>query len=183
MQRLVQEISATVVRGPIGLSELLHLEKVVQVAVLRLQQSTLCSKPLKPGRYLCYKDPTHGFVIMVLAWGPGDATPIHDHGVWGVEAVLRHSLRVTAFSESATDPQPLSSAVLHEGDVMHNLPPARDVHKVEHASGDCALSLHIYGKAMTNNRSFMPGQGYKVCQLPCQDLCLDDICEPSAASD
>ncbi|MCX6110022.1 MAG: cysteine dioxygenase family protein [Proteobacteria bacterium] len=178
MLRLAQEITTILERGPVGLTEVKQMEQLVALAVPRLQQTVLCSRPLQPGRYLCYQDKVHGFVIMVLAWGPGDATLIHDHGIWGVEAVLKHSLRVTNFDESETDPQPLSSMVISAGDVMHNLPPARDVHRVEHASGDCALSLHIYGKEMTNNRSFVPGVGFRVCQLACHDLCLADVCQP-----
>ena len=107
---------------------------------------------------------------MVLVWGKGDGTPIHDHGTWGVEAVLLNALKVTQYSPSEENPEPLGSFVAGASYVMHNLPPDRDVHRVEHHSGDAARSLHIYGKEMTGNRAFYPGEGFKVCKLECRDL-------------
>ena len=172
MQRLVEDIRQVVAKGPVDRDAIATLEDRVREALPRLRQEGLGRDPLKPGRYLCYRDADYGFVVMVLVWGQGDKTPIHDHGIWGVEAVVKNALKVTNFDESETDPQALGSLVLSEGAVMHNMPPARDVHRVEHYAGDQAVSLHVYGKEMTGNRSFFPGEGYKCCQLMCQVLKL-----------
>ena len=172
MQRLVEDIRRVVARGPVDREAIAALEDRVREALPRLRQEGLGKEPIQPGRYLCYRDADYGFVVMVLVWGKGDKTPIHDHGIWGVEAVLKNSLKVTNYDESETDPQPLGSLVLSEGAVMHNMPPARDIHRVEHFAGDVAMSLHIYGKEMTGNRSFVPGEGYKCCQLVCKELKL-----------
>jgi len=173
VRRLIDDIRATIKGGDVGPEKIAQIESRVKEALPRLQASRVCTQTLSPGRYLCYKDPEYGFVIMVLVWASGDGTPIHDHGIWGVEAVLRHSLKVTNYSQNETDPQPLDTLIVAAGAIMHNLPPARDVHKVEHNSGDLAVSLHIYGREMTNNRSFVPGEGFKACRLECRELKLD----------
>jgi predicted metal-dependent enzyme (double-stranded beta helix superfamily) len=147
-----------------------EVRSLVQSSIPRLQSTLLCQRALKPGRYLCYKDPDFGFVVMCLVWGEGDATPIHDHGTWGVEAVLRSTLAVTNYSECEQDPRPLDTCVCKAGAVIYNLPGCRDVHKVAHHSGDYAVSLHIYGREMTGNRMFVPGEGFKCCKLECRSL-------------
>jgi predicted metal-dependent enzyme (double-stranded beta helix superfamily) len=177
VQRLVQELRQVVADGPVGHPEVVRIESLVRASLPRLKACKLCSLPLKPGRYLCYKDPDFGFVIMALVWGPGLSTPIHDHGCWGVEAVLKSALRVTNYTEDEREPRPLDTLLAAEGAIMHNLPPARDVHKVEYAGtgqGELALSLHIYGREMTGNRSFVPGEGFKPCRL---DSCKLDIAD------
>ena len=166
MRYLVQQLREVVGAGPVDESTIKNMELLVGQAFPRLQEELLFSPNPRPGRYLCYQDPDFDFVIMVLVWGPGDATPIHDHGTWGVELVLQNQLKVTNFTDCEVNPEPTDEAVLSPGAVMHNLPPARDVHKIEHASGDAAISLHIYGRSMSANRSFTPGRGFERRQLP-----------------
>jgi predicted metal-dependent enzyme (double-stranded beta helix superfamily) len=167
---MIESIRSIVAGGVVDEPRLLLLETAVREALPRLMRAQVVLDPPPPGRYLCYKDTDYGFVVMLLAWGKGDGTPIHDHGTWGVEAVLRDALIVTEYSESETDPRPLKSCVMAPGAVMHNLPPARDVHKVQHHAGERALSMHVYGREMTGNRMFVPGEGYKVCALACGRL-------------
>lgn len=171
MRRLVEDIRQALSQGPVSRATVQTMESLVASAVPRLQATSLCKDPPRPGRYLCYRDPDFGFVVMLLVWGPGDGTAIHDHGVWGVEAVLKNSLRVTTYCNSEVNPQPQHALVIEAGAVMHNLPPDRDVHKVEQHGESSAVSLHIYGREMTNNRQFVPGEGFKACALQCRDIC------------
>lgn len=173
VRKLVEDIRQIVRQGSVEAASIDQLEQLVAISIPRLQRSRLCTEGLKPGRYLCYRDADYGFVVMLLVWGPGDMTAIHDHGVWGVEAVLKNTLKVIDYCASEENPQPLESKIITAGAVMHNLPPARDVHKVEHYAGEGAVSLHIYGREMTNNRQFIPGVGFKSCSLGCRDLCSD----------
>ena len=167
VQVLVNQLRTIISAGEVDSAAVGAIEAVVGTNFPRLREALLINPAPRPGRYLCYEDPHYGFVVMALVWGPGDATPIHDHGTWGVELVLHNQLRVTTYTQCETLPEPIESKVLSPGAVMHNLPPARDVHKIEHASGDYAISLHIYGKAITQNRSFIPGIGFQLRPLPC----------------
>ncbi|NBT73876.1 MAG: cysteine dioxygenase, partial [Betaproteobacteria bacterium] len=40
-------------------------------------------------QYLLYCDPHQRFSIQSFVWGPGQATPVHDHTVWGLVGVLQ----------------------------------------------------------------------------------------------
>ena len=40
-------------------------------------------------QYLLHRDPRARFSVVSFVWGPGQATPIHDHTVWGLIGVLR----------------------------------------------------------------------------------------------
>ncbi len=152
------------------LSTIGRIESLVRDSLPRLEKSCLHTREYAPGRYLCYKDQDFGFVVMFFVWGPGNGTAIHDHGTWGVEAVLKNALKITNYTACEQNPQPTDSFIAPAGSLMHNLPPERDVHKVEHHSGDKAMSLHVYGKEMTGNRSFFPGEGFKACKLECHEL-------------
>ena len=182
MRGLVGLIRGVLTHGPVDSTVIVRLEDEVRQAIPRLIAQGVGELKVEPGRYLCYQDPDFGFVIMALVWGSGDGTAIHDHGTWGVEAVLRSRLKVTTYTESETAPEPISSFVVETGEVMHNLPPRRDVHRVEFygdpaaaANQPSALSLHIYGTTMNRNRSFIPGVGFKVCDLVTKPLTIPGL--------
>src|SRR5580698_7340542 len=40
-------------------------------------------------QYLLHVDSRERFSVVSFVWGPGQATPIHDHTVWGLIGVLR----------------------------------------------------------------------------------------------
>ena len=42
------------------------------------------------GRRLLHRDPRGRYTVVVMTWGPGQGTPIHDHAnLWCVECVYR----------------------------------------------------------------------------------------------
>jgi predicted metal-dependent enzyme (double-stranded beta helix superfamily) len=125
-----------------------------------LRSSKLVETPPAPGRYLCHRDPEYGFAVMLVAWAPGDSTPIHDHGTWGVEFVLRSALEVTRFgTRDPFNPEKLTRRRVVAGDIDTNVPPEDDVHQVVSPEADVALSLHVYGRVMDQCRVFTPGEG------------------------
>jgi predicted metal-dependent enzyme (double-stranded beta helix superfamily) len=81
-------------------------------------------------------------------WGPGQATPIHDHTVWGLIGMLRGG-------EVAQDYRPgLGGALvahgaprtLKPGDVEAVSPTLGDVHRVSNFYPDqVSISIHVYG--------------------------------------
>lgn len=158
----MEELQKLATQGAVTEQDLHHLQRVVAHSIPKLRAAaSLRAKMLRPGRFICHRDPVYGFVVMILAWGPGDATPIHDHGTWGVEGVLEGVLSVTEYDDSEMNPKPLTQRIIGPGATMSNLPPNRDVHRV--ASGSCGLSvsLHIYGREITGNRIFVPGEGFQ----------------------
>src|SRR5690242_1026250 len=49
-------------------------------------------------RRLLHRSDTLGYTAVVMTWGPGQKTPLHDHaGIWCVEGVVEGRMDVTQF--------------------------------------------------------------------------------------
>lgn len=99
-------------------------------------------------QYLLHCDPLERFSVVSFVWGPGQRTPVHDHGVWGWIGMLRGAERGRHFGY---DEQgrfgPLDEFVtLQPGDVDYVSPDTQDIHLVENAYADgVSISIHVYG--------------------------------------
>ncbi|PTQ07426.1 cysteine dioxygenase [Sphingomonas oleivorans] len=104
--------------------------------------------PTRYQQYLLHCDSRERFSMVSFVWGPGQATPVHDHGVWGLVGILRGAELVQPFVRNA------------EGDLVSGGPPALfrpgevdaigpgigDVHRVANAYDDrTSISIHVYG--------------------------------------
>ncbi len=97
-------------------------------------------------QYLLHCDSLERFSVVAFVWGPGQATPIHNHTVWGLVGVLRGAETSQRFAfrdgrlvESETD-------FLRAGDVDAVSPAVGDIHKVSNAvPGAVSISIHVYG--------------------------------------
>ena len=87
-------------------------------------------------QYLLYADPAGRFSVVSFVWGPGQATPIHDHGVWGAVGVLRGAeISQACVADGATPPRPLGPPhTLLPGMVERVGPDIGDIHKVSNAT-------------------------------------------------
>lgn len=98
-------------------------------------------------QYLLYGDPLDRFSLVSFVWGPGQKTPIHDHTVWGVIAMLRGAeleqhYRRTNEGMVAVGPE----SRLEPGEVACVSPTIGDVHQVSNAYADrVSISIHLYG--------------------------------------
>lgn len=95
-------------------------------------------------QFLLHCDPLERFSVVSFVWGPGQSTPIHDHGTWGLIGMLRGA-------ELSHDWDPATGRTtrttrLEPGAVATLSPRIGDVHKVENAFGDrMSISIHVYG--------------------------------------
>lgn len=104
-------------------------------------------------RHLVYIDRQRRFVIMSGVWQPGQGTPVHDHGTWGVMGIYTGELKVTNYLRLDDRTRP-GYAKLREatgswqgpGSVSYVLPPNEELHKVENLSEAPTLTLHVYGR-------------------------------------
>jgi predicted metal-dependent enzyme (double-stranded beta helix superfamily) len=170
---MIDEIRSLLRQGEVDGAQIHQIQEVVMES-LPLMVSKLAKRDYEPGRYLLYKDPDFGFVVMMLVWSRGQATPIHAHGTWGVEAVIKNCVRVTSYSCDEACAREVGSVVLPTGAVAYVLPPDADVHRVEHFGEHQSITVHIYGKELLENLVFVPGEGFRrtpvsVNQLP-EDL-------------
>jgi predicted metal-dependent enzyme (double-stranded beta helix superfamily) len=120
-----------------------------------------------PGRYRRHQvvhDERFGFTVVVLLWEPGASTPIHDHDTWCVFGLLQGRLEITNYAVTADDgrtPLHLSEVsrnVFGAGLIGDNREPDTEVHRVRNTGTERAISLHVYGKDLTQ-RTLFDGRG------------------------
>lgn len=104
--------------------------------------------PLRYRQYLLHCDSAERFSVVSFVWGPGQATPIHDHRVWGMVGILRGAERVQPYARAADGSlSPSRSPVrLEAGEVDVFGPAIGDIHSVANAHDDrVSISIHVYG--------------------------------------
>ncbi|MFM7199482.1 MAG: hypothetical protein ACKO6N_01725 [Myxococcota bacterium] len=106
--------------------------------------------PIAPGQYegrLIFEDPQTGYIAVLMAWGPGAVTSIHDHGTWGVFGVCQGALEFTNFMQvSGQHVRPVAQVLAHPGDVSYVIPPEQEIHRIENPTPSPAYSIHLYGR-------------------------------------
>lgn len=128
-----------------------------------LPQSHAVPHPQYYQQYCLHVDPRERFSVVSFVWGPGQATPVHDHTIWGVIGMLRgaeHSQRYVIGADGIPAPEgPLE--VLAPGDTSIVSAHHGDVHKVTNAHADqVSISIHVYGGNIgTTKRHVYPLEG------------------------
>jgi predicted metal-dependent enzyme (double-stranded beta helix superfamily) len=99
-------------------------------------------------QYLLHCDGRERFSVVSFVWGPGQATPIHDHTVWGLVGVLRGAERIEAFRRDEQRRLIPSgpATILEAGKIDAVSPRIGDLHRVANAIADRpSVSIHVYG--------------------------------------
>jgi predicted metal-dependent enzyme (double-stranded beta helix superfamily) len=142
-----------------------------------LPESAAVSHPERYQQHLLYADPQGRFSVVSFVWGPGQQTPIHNHGVWGLIGMLRGAERSQFYAKVNGQWVPEGEPVtLVPGEIETVSPHAQDVHQVSNAFDDrVSISIHVYGANIgaVQRRVFTPdGQekpfisGYSGASLP-----------------
>ncbi|MGB5247495.1 MAG: cysteine dioxygenase family protein [Woeseia sp.] len=125
-------------------------------------------------RRLLHRDDELGYTIVVMTWGPGQKTPIHDHsGMWCVEGVWGGSIDVQQFELTKKENdhfrfEPRNSYEAGVGSAGCLIPPY-EYHSISNASEESpAVSLHIYGGEMKSCCVFVkqPDGSFKRAERP-----------------
>jgi predicted metal-dependent enzyme (double-stranded beta helix superfamily) len=117
------------------------------------------SDPSGYARNLIYRPDDATLSLYALVWTPGQWTPVHDHGTWGVVGVVEGVLEERAFLPSGGDIGtdsgialvPGAINLLTSGSVTTFVPNPDHIHRtgVPEDRGP-AISLHLYGNAMNS---------------------------------
>jgi len=114
---------------------------------------------LKPveGRYarrLLHRDPAGRYSVLVMVWGPGQGTPLHDHAhMWCVECVYRGRIKVVSYDlKEQNEGQYRFSRELEvfagPGEAGALIPPF-EYHTLENSQDEPSATIHVYGGDMT----------------------------------
>jgi predicted metal-dependent enzyme (double-stranded beta helix superfamily) len=113
-----------------------------------LPASCAAPDPVRYRQYLLHCDRRERFSVVSFVWGPGQATPIHNHAVWGLTGVLRGGELVEGFDrdEEGTLASRGDPVLLRPGEIDRFSPTLGDIHRVANAFDDrVSVSIHVYG--------------------------------------
>jgi predicted metal-dependent enzyme (double-stranded beta helix superfamily) len=120
------------------------------------------SLPDTYARRLLHRDPDGRYTVVVMTWGPGQGTALHDHaGIWCVECVVDGQMEITQYDLLSEDggafrfsEQTRVSAA--RGSAGCLIPPF-EYHTLANASAaNASVTLHVYGGEMDHCHVFEP---------------------------
>jgi predicted metal-dependent enzyme (double-stranded beta helix superfamily) len=115
------------------------------------------SDPNHYARNLVYEAPDESLSLYTLVWQPGQWTPVHDHGSWGVVGVLEGILEERSYVRLSPDRGANEGIALVRGGVIllgHGavtsfVPNPDHIHVTGvPPERPRAVSLHLYGRTM-----------------------------------
>ncbi len=155
------------------------MQRLIGSAEAFLQPAHFRSDPDHYARNAIYICPTGNLSLFALVWLPGQWTPVHDHGSWGVVGVVRGMLEERAYM--ATDGEISSNVgirlkrggivLLNPGAVSTFVPNPDHIHMTGVATDrETCVSLHLYGRNMDSFHIYEVAAGTRrLIDVPHQD--------------
>lgn len=143
------------------------LSDLIRAGRIELPQRYFEPLPTSYARRLLHRDEARGYNAIVMTWGPGQGTGLHDHGgIWCVEGVVRGEMAVVQYE--IVDPPAVDSP-----EARYQFAPRGRVHALSGASGalippfeyhtlanalpdQVSVTLHVYGGEMSSCCMFEP---------------------------
>ncbi len=102
-----------------------------------------------------YDEPLFPLTVQMVAWAPGTESPIHNHGCWGLVALISGQECNQFWRRSPTEQHPdrlekIGEKILEAGQIITFLPEA--IHQVTAAGNTPTISFNIYGETDYNQR-------------------------------
>lgn len=131
-------------------------------------------------RRLLHPDPAGRYTVICMTWGPGQGTPLHDHGdSWGTVGVYRGRVRATPYSlRGETDDGlwhflPGGGIDAGVGTAASVIPPV-DHHTIENPFDHTAVSVHVYRGRMETCGIYLPTDRPDHYRRELKTLAFDD---------
>jgi predicted metal-dependent enzyme (double-stranded beta helix superfamily) len=138
-----------------------ELQDAIRARSVTLPERFRRVRPEGYARRLLHRNDDLGYTAVVMTWGPGQRTPLHDHaGIWCVEGVLSGQMDVTQFDlveESGDAYRFEAKGCVHAsvGSAGCLIPPF-EYHILANALETPSITLHVYGGEMTTCHVFEP---------------------------
>lgn len=157
------------------------LESFIPAQGLRLPERFRRIKPEAYARRLLYQNPELGFTAVIMTWGPGQRTALHDHsGIWCVEGVVEgemyvHRYELTEEQEDGVCRFADQGGVHATAGSAGALIPPFEHHVLANALPDRpSLTLHVYGGEMDHCDIFEPADGDGLYRRRTKSLVYDE---------
>jgi predicted metal-dependent enzyme (double-stranded beta helix superfamily) len=144
-----------------------ELESAIRGRTVELPDRFHRVRPDGYARRLLHRNDALGYTAVVMTWGPGQQTPLHDHaGIWCVEGVVQGRMDVTQFDLVEEETAERRGYRFEARGRVHAavgsagcLIPPFDYHVLANALDEPSITLHIYGGEMSTCHVFEPTGG------------------------
>lgn len=104
---------------------------------------------------MLYDEPFFPLTVQLVSWASGTVSPIHNHGCWGVVALLSGEEKNSFWRRSPTEEFPhkieaTGDCEIMPGDILCFMADA--IHKIEAISPEPTISFNLYGETNYNQR-------------------------------
>lgn len=148
------------------------LSDLIRAGRIQLPQRFFEPLPHTYARRLLHRDDARGYNAIVMTWGPGQGTALHDHGgIWCVEGVVAGEMSVVQYE--LVDPASAAASSGQNG--LYRFAQRGRVHALAGASGalippfeyhtltnalpdHVSVTLHVYGGEMKLCHVFEPAE-------------------------
>ena len=98
---------------------------------------------------MLYDEPSFPLTVQSVVWLPGQISPIHNHGTWGLVALISGQEKNTLWQEiyqsnSISEIKQVGELILNPGDIISFLP--NTIHHVEALGNEPSVSFNLYGE-------------------------------------
>lgn len=138
------------------------LQETLRCNGLNLPSSMVTPLPDTYARRLLHRDANDRYTVVVMTWGPGQRTALHDHaGIWCVECVVDGEMEVSQYELVSENGEAFKFAkqntvTASRGSAGCLIPPF-EYHTLANARGDRAsVTVHVYGGEMDHCHAFEP---------------------------
>jgi len=102
-----------------------------------------------------YREPEYPLTVQMVAWKPGTSSPIHNHGAWGIVALIDGTEKNRFWKRSPDAKFPnkielVGEQILQPGEIIGFTPGA--IHSVESVGDEPTISFNIYGETDYSQR-------------------------------
>jgi predicted metal-dependent enzyme (double-stranded beta helix superfamily) len=138
------------------------LQDVLRRQGLKLPERFHTSRPDTYARRLLHRDPDGRYTVVVMTWGPGQKTALHDHaGIWCVECVVDGEMEITQYDLISDDDGNYrfsrQNCVAATRGAAGCLIPPFEYHILANARPDrSSITMHVYGGEMDHCHVFEP---------------------------
>ena len=167
LARLIARIDEAVqLREPDAITQRVkqELQDAIRARTVTLPERFHHVRPDGYARRLLHRNDQLGYTAVVMTWGPGQQTPLHDHaGIWCVEGVVEGRMEVTQYDlveESSEAFRFEAKGCVHAavGSAGCLIPPF-EYHVLANRFDTPSITLHVYGGEMTTCHVFEPVEG------------------------
>ena len=133
----------------------------MQHGSLNVPSALKAPRPDTYARRLLHRDPSGQYTMVVMTWGPGQKTALHDHaGIWCVECVVDGNMEVAQYDlvserDGAFRFEQRNRIVAGRGTAGCLIPPF-EYHTLGNVEPTPSVTLHVYGGEMDHCHVFEP---------------------------